>query len=84
MGGMEHIRKVYNVPARRGGRIRFEGRDTGTIVAARNGRLRVRFDGQKCVAFLHPTWEIEYLPNAHVSGAKRTLHDVVGKSGGGE
>jgi hypothetical protein len=64
MGGMEHIRKMYNVPARRGGRIRFEGRDIGTIVAARHGRLRVRFDGQKRIAFLHPTWEVEYLPNA--------------------
>jgi hypothetical protein len=63
MGGMEHIRKMYNVPARRGGRIRFEGRDIGTIVAARHGRLRVRFDGQKRIAFLHPTWEVEYLPN---------------------
>jgi hypothetical protein len=64
MGGMEHIRKRYNVPARRGGRIRFLGRDIGTIVAARHGRLRVRFEQQKYIAFLHPTWEVEYLPNA--------------------
>jgi len=68
MGGMEHIRNTYNVPAKRGGRIRFEKRDTGTIVAARHGRLRVRFDGQKRIAFLHPTWQVEYLPNIGRTG----------------
>jgi len=76
MGRMEHIRKMYNVPARRGGRIRFLGRDIGTIVAARHGRLRVRFDGQKYIAFLHPTWEVEYLPNKEF----KTKNDIGGKN----
>ena len=59
---MDYIRKTYNVPAKRGGRIRFQGR-AGVIVGARDARLRARFDGIGTVA-LHPTWEIEYLPNA--------------------
>lgn len=61
MGGMEHIRKMYGVPAKRGGRIRFQRLCIGTIVAARYGRLRVRFDGQKRSCILHPVWEVEYL-----------------------
>ena len=59
---MEYIRNAYRVPAFRGGRIRFEHRETGTIVSARHGKLRVRFDGRKRIALLHPTWEVEYLP----------------------
>ena len=62
-GGMEYIRKMYNVPAKRGGRIRSQGCDTGTIVAAKIGYLHVRFDGQKQIARLHPTWLVEYLPS---------------------
>ena len=62
-GGMEYIRKRYKVPAKRGARIRFDGCYAGTIVAARYGRLRVRFDGQKRIARLHPTWGVEYLPS---------------------
>jgi hypothetical protein len=61
MGCMSYIRKAYNVPARRGGRISFDGRCTGVIVAARCGRLFVRFDGQKRTTVLHPTWHVEYL-----------------------
>lgn len=58
---MEYIRKTYKVPAKRGGRIRFQGRE-GVIVGARDARLRARFHGIGIVA-LHPAWEIEYLPN---------------------
>jgi hypothetical protein len=67
-GGMQHVRTAYNVPAKRGGRIRFEGRATGTILSARYGRLRVRFDGQKRIAWLHPTCEVEYLTDATKGG----------------
>ena len=62
-GGMEYIRKTYGVPAKRGGRIRYDGRYTGTIVAAQNGYLHVRFVGQKQISRLHPTWRVEYLPS---------------------
>jgi hypothetical protein len=64
---MEYIRSMYNVPAKRGGRIRFGGSKTGTIVGARYAKLRVRFDGQSWINWLHPTWAVEYLPNKEVS-----------------
>ena len=62
MGDIEYVRNTYNVPAKCGGRIRFERRKEGTIVGAKQGRLRVRFDGETFVKFLHPTWQVEYLP----------------------
>ena len=59
---MDYIRKCYGVPAKRGGSIRFDGKDDGVILGADNGRLRVRFDGPfKLVLRLHPTWRVEYL-----------------------
>jgi hypothetical protein len=61
MGGIEHIRKTYGVPAKRGGRIRFEGRIDGKIVDARYGRLRVKFPYFTRIVILHPTRGIEYL-----------------------
>jgi len=61
IGGIEHIRKTYGVPAKRGGRLRFEGRIEGKIVGARYGRLRVRFPDFTRIVILHPTWGIEYL-----------------------
>lgn len=61
-GAMEYVRGYYGVPARRGGRIRFQGRETGTIRSADGAYLRVQFDARKRVALLHPTWEVEYLP----------------------
>lgn len=62
MNDLEWIRKTYNVPAKRGMRIRFMGNEYGTILSGKHGRLRVRFDGQKIIAALHPTWELEYSP----------------------
>jgi len=71
---MEYIRKTYNVPAKRGARIEWDGDETakfirgflysprrGTIVSARDGYLRVRFDNEKTVKILHPTWRVKYL-----------------------
>jgi hypothetical protein len=65
---MEWIRKTYNVPARRGGRIRFTdahgGRWEGHITAASGPHLLVRMDGwrpKRRRARLHPTWNVEYL-----------------------
>lgn len=68
---MAYIRQYYGVPAKRGARVRFtwptwvrrhgaEG-SVGTIVAAKNQYLRVRFDADPTRIFtLHPTWEVEY------------------------
>lgn len=75
MKHMEYIRKYYKVPAKRGARVEFyddtyhfiygflvnEKRKKGTIVAARGGYLRVRFDYQKHIVTLHPTWKVKYL-----------------------
>lgn len=64
---MAYIRERYQVPARRGARIRWAGAaesgyTDGTIVAARGQYLRVRFDRDPSVLLtLHPTRKVEYL-----------------------
>ena len=60
---MAWVRLHYNVPAKRGGRIRFHPPGwhalDGTILSA-NHYLHVRLDnGHR--AWLHPTWEVTYL-----------------------
>ena len=55
---MAWVREHYGVPARRGGRIRFDG-VCGTILSATH-HLRVRLDDGRRV-MLHPTWHVEYL-----------------------
>jgi len=63
-GGMKHIRECYGVPAKRGMRIFFRfSQQHGTITGARYGRLLVRFDSNGRSQQLHPTWEVDYLPN---------------------
>lgn len=70
---MEYIRRTYNVPAKRGARVQYDGVTVGhppllgTITSATNsGHLRVRFDGEHRTLKLHPTWALVYLktPNA--------------------
>lgn len=58
---MDYIRTRYGVPAKRGGRIRFQGKP-GVITSARPGeaRLNIRLDGDKHTLPVHPTWEMEY------------------------
>lgn len=63
---MTYIRKMYVVPAKRGGRIRYFGKDKdeyGTIVYA-SMHLHVRMDNTGEILIYHPTWNIEYLPEA--------------------
>jgi len=60
MNRMEYIRKFYDVPAKRGGRVVFDGRG-GTIVSARNAHLRIRPDDGGRILLCHPTWRMEYL-----------------------
>jgi hypothetical protein len=55
---MEYVRRFYGVPAKRGGRIRFDGVE-GTITSATH-HLRARMDDGRRV-ILHPTWRVEYL-----------------------
>ena len=75
MKHMEYIRKYYKVPAKRGARVEFyddtyhfiygflanEKRKKGTIVAARGGYIRVRFDNVDGIYTMHPTWNLRYL-----------------------
>lgn len=65
---LEYIRTAYNVPAKRGQRVRYTGdkgpkvgaRD-GTITGAHGAHLRIRMDGDSFSNIYHPTWELEYL-----------------------
>ena len=62
--GMANIRAEYQVPAKRGSRIRlFGGKNDeyGTVVAAAAGHIRVRMDNDGKIRSLHPAREIEYL-----------------------
>jgi len=60
-GAMEQIRKAYNVPAKRGMIIIYRGQ-SATIKSAKCGRLRIKIEGRKHIALIHPTWEVIY-PN---------------------
>lgn len=56
---MEWIRRTYDVPARHGMRIEFDGQPA-TIVAAGGGYLRFRIDGEKRRTVGHPCYRIVY------------------------
>lgn len=66
---LEYIRSTYNVPAKRGGRIRYTDSQgvifNCTIKSARGGLLRVLVDdrvpGYRGRLLLHPTWHVEYI-----------------------
>jgi hypothetical protein len=58
---IDYIRNYYGVPAKRGGRVEFQGKQ-GVITGAGPGaHLRIRLDGEKIVRCYHPTWELKYL-----------------------
>jgi hypothetical protein len=59
-GDMEYIRNYYGVPARRGVRIVFDGKEA-VIVGASGPHLKVKIDGEKRAVPIHPTWKVEYL-----------------------
>lgn len=58
---MRRIREFYKVPAKRGGKVRFQGNPGVITGTTRTGAyLRIRLDtGQSFM--VHPTWEMEYL-----------------------
>lgn len=57
---MNYIRRLYGVPAKRGGQIRYKGK-LGLITGSVDGHLRIRLDGEKKSRRYHPTWHIEYI-----------------------
>lgn len=62
---LAYIRQFYRVPARIGGRVRFEsdGRQSGTLIGHRGAFLKVRVDGWAYPAYVHPAGDLEYLPD---------------------
>jgi hypothetical protein len=59
----DYIRWRYNVPAKRLGRVRYDGK-LGTITGMSGPHLIVRPDERKYKGYrwiLHPTWKMEYL-----------------------
>ncbi|MCR3719154.1 MULTISPECIES: hypothetical protein [Prauserella salsuginis group] len=66
---IDYIRRHYDVPAKRGGRIRdYQGR-TGTITGTADANLTVRLDGDHHPSRYHPTWQIEYLHDDRTTDA---------------
>lgn len=74
MTKLERLRLQHRVPAKRGGRIKFQwvsGENTGTIVGASTcGNLRVHFDGSPKheVHFVDPVRCVTYLDDASPGG----------------
>ena len=69
---LDYIRRCYGVPAYRGTPILYTGGEAprrGTIVGA-GSALRVRWDDDpsRRRAILHPTWEVQYLPETPGDG----------------
>lgn len=56
---MEWIRRQYDVPARHGMRIEYDGKPA-TITGAGGGHLRFRIDGEKHITAGHPCYRIVY------------------------
>lgn len=63
---MDGIRKKYNVPAKRGMKIKLEDDMEGIIVGSQGLYLRVRVLGKTGISTYHPTWHIKY-PNNSLS-----------------
>jgi len=65
---LQYISTAYNVPAKKGQRVRYTGDKgpnkparEGVITGAKGAHLRIRMDGDSFSNIYHPTWEIEYL-----------------------
>jgi len=56
---MEWIRRTYDVPARHGMRIEYDGKPA-RIVGTRGPHLAFRVDGEKRITADHPTYRIVY------------------------
>jgi hypothetical protein len=62
MNSLKYIQDYYDVPAEKGQKVLYEGKE-GTIVGASGPHLKVRFSDEKRDLILHPTWKVEYLPS---------------------
>lgn len=74
---MRYIRDTYQVPAKRGARIKFTGNPHrcpcfGTITGSQGAYIRVRMDGDTESYPYHPAWAMEYVPaNTALTGRAR-------------
>ena len=75
---MAYIRKTYDVPARRGGRVAYidsnpngdgDIKIKGTITGSHCSYLRIRLDGESRSRLYHPNWNIEYLSDGAARSA---------------
>lgn len=68
---MDYIRRAYDVPAKRGMRIRYTdehgGILNGRITSSQGARIQVlpddRVSGCNSRLILHPTYNVEYMPH---------------------
>ena len=75
--GMKQIRRMWGVPAKRGGRVRYTGGGfhgihgprMGTIRSVKNGYLMIQLDGDAWTKPFHPTWALEYLDKTKSGGS---------------
>ena len=56
---LEYIRRVYEVPAYAGFKIRYKDQP-GVIVGANGCYLLIKLDGETEARRYHPTWEMRY------------------------
>ena len=56
---LEYIRRVYEVPAYVGFKVRYQGKP-GVIVGANGCYLLIKLDGETEARRYHPTWEMRY------------------------
>lgn len=66
---MKYIREYYNVPAKRGARIKFDGK-MGTIISSNGAKLRIKLDGASYSRLYHPTWNIEYVSFSQIGSGE--------------
>lgn len=52
---MTYIRRAYDVPAKRGARVRYKGK-LGVITGSYHQYLRIRLDGEKRSDVYHPSF----------------------------
>lgn len=71
MSNFEWIRKNYDVPAKRGGRVEYTGSGCsrlGTIKSVSGPHLMIVLDGSKHAMPFHPTWKLRYLETPQTIG----------------
>lgn len=56
----DYVRRTYDVPAKRGMRVVFDGR-AGVVTGFVDQYVKVLLDGERVAGRCHPTWRMDYL-----------------------